>query len=92
LNALDRLAARTIVVALPAFTLGIAAGLVRLHRRGGSLDVLMEITLVTWAVYGTFLLLRFGRSWQGRRIAYVALLGFVLVAVVRLALPGAHFS
>ena len=64
---LDRLAARTIVVALPAFTLGIAAGLVRLHRRGGSFDVLMEITLVTWAVYGSFLVLRFGRGWQGRR-------------------------
>jgi ABC-type uncharacterized transport system permease subunit len=92
LQSLDRLAARTIVIALPVFTLGIAAGLVRLHRRGGSLDVLMEITLATWAVYGSFLLLRFGRGWQGRRIAYVALLGFVLVAVLRLALPGGHFS
>ena len=38
------------------------------------------------------LVLRFGRGWQGRRIAYVALLGFVLVAVLRLALPGGHFS
>jgi ABC-type uncharacterized transport system permease subunit len=92
LQALDRLAARTILVALPVFTLGIAAGLVRLHRRGGSLDVLMEITFATWAVYGSFLLLRFGRGWQGRRIAYVALCGFVLVAVLRLALPGGHFS
>jgi ABC-type uncharacterized transport system permease subunit len=92
LESLDRLAARTIAVALPVFTLGIGAGLVRLHRRGGSLDVLMEITLVTWAVYGSFLLLRFGRGWRGRRIAYVALAGFVLVAVLRLALPGGHFS
>src|SRR5438874_1202868 len=38
LHVLDRLTVRTIVVALPAFTLGIAAGLVRLHRRGGSRD------------------------------------------------------
>jgi ABC-type uncharacterized transport system permease subunit len=92
LAALDRLAARTVLVALPAFTLGIAAGFVRLQRRGGSLDVLMEITLVTWTVYGSFLLLRFGRGWQGRRAAYLALAGFVLVAVLRLALPGGHFS
>jgi ABC-type uncharacterized transport system permease subunit len=92
LAALDRLAARTVLVALPAFTLGIAAGFVRLQRRGGSFDVLMELTLVTWAVYGSFLLLRFGRGWQGRRVAYLALAGFVLVAVLRLALPGGHFS
>src|ERR1700730_14410199 len=92
LAALDRLAARTVLVALPAFTLGIAAGFVRLQRRGGSIDVLMEITLVTWTVYGSFLLLRFGRGWQGRRAAYLALAGFVLVAVLRLALPGGHFS
>jgi ABC-type uncharacterized transport system permease subunit len=92
LQALDRLAARTILVALPVFTLGIAAGLVRLHRRGGSLDTLADITLATWAVYGSFLVLRYGRGWQGRRSAYLALLGFVLVAVLRLALPGGHFS
>jgi hypothetical protein len=28
----------------------------------------------------------------GRRAAYVALAGFLLVIVVRLALPAAHFS
>jgi len=92
LAALDRLAARTVLVALPAFTLGIAAGLDRLRSRGGSVDALMALTLVTWIVYGSFLLLRYARGWHGRRIAYVALAGFVLVAVMRLGLPVGHFS
>ncbi len=50
---------------LPAFTLGIAVGIVRLRSRGGSIDALMALTVVTWAVYGTFLLLRYGRGWHG---------------------------
>ena len=92
LAALDRLAARTVLVALPAFTLGIAAGLERLRARGGSVDALMALTLVTWVVYGSFLLLRYGRGWRGRRVAYVALAGFALVAVIRIGLPAGHFS
>jgi ABC-type uncharacterized transport system permease subunit len=92
LTALDRLVGRTVLVALPAFTLGIAAGLTRLRERGGSVDALMAITLVTWAVYGSFLVLRYGRGWHGRRIAYVALAGFALVVVMRLGLPVGHFS
>jgi ABC-type uncharacterized transport system permease subunit len=92
LHALDRLVGRIVLVALPAFTLGIAVGFVRLRSHGGSLDTLMGVTLVTWAVYGSFLVLRYGRGWHGRRVAYLALLGFVLVAVMRLGLPVGHFS
>jgi len=89
---LDELVGRTIVVALPALTLGIAAGLVRLAWNGGGFDVLMVVTLVTWAVYGAFLVLRFEAGWRGRRAAYLALIGFALVIAVRLGLPTAHFS
>jgi len=92
LATLDTLAARTIAVALPALTLGIAAGAIRLRRDGGSLDALMAVTLVTWAVYGAFLGLRYGAGWRGRRAAWIAVLGFALVIVVRLALPLTHFS
>jgi ABC-type uncharacterized transport system permease subunit len=89
---LETLAARTIVVALPALTLGIAVGLLRLNEDGGGFDALMAVTLVTWLVYGTYLFLRFERGWRGRRAAYLALLGFVLVITVRLGLPATHFS
>jgi ABC-type uncharacterized transport system permease subunit len=89
---LDELAGRTIAVALPALTLGIAVGIARLRDRGGSLDALMAVTVLTWAVYGSYLVLRHLAGWRGRRAAYVVLAGFVLVAVVRLALPVTHFA
>jgi len=89
---LDELAGRTIAVALPALTLGIAAGLVRLGLHGGGFDALMGVTLLTWAVYGIFLLLRYEAGWHGRKAAYLLLAGFALVITVRLGLPAAHFS
>jgi ABC-type uncharacterized transport system permease subunit len=88
LATLERLTQRTIAFALPALTLGIGAGLVRLEEQGGGLDALMAVTLLTWLVYGSFLVARP----TGRRAAQVALLGFVLVVVARLGLPLTHFS
>jgi ABC-type uncharacterized transport system permease subunit len=89
---LDELAARTTAVALPALTLGIAVGIARLRDRGGGFDALMAVTLLTWGVYGGYLALRLGAGLRGRRAAYLLLAGFVLVAVVRLALPATHFA
>jgi len=89
---LDELAARTVSVALPALTLGIAVGIARLRERGGGVDALMVVTVSTWVVYGGYLALRWGAGFRGRRAAYVVLLGFLLVAVARLALPVTHFS
>jgi ABC-type uncharacterized transport system permease subunit len=92
LAALDGFAARTIAVAFPALTLGIAVGLGRLVVAGGGVDAVVAVTLLAWAVYATFIVLRYGVGWSGRRAAYVAILGFLLVALVRLGLPVAHFS
>ncbi len=89
---LDQFAARTIAFALPALTLGVAVGVARLSERGGGFDALMAVTLLTWCVYGAYLALRLLAGWRGRRAAYVVLAGFVLVAVVRLALPITHFA
>ena len=92
LQTLDSLAARTIVVSLPALTLGIAVGIARLRDNGGSIDALMVVTAVTWLAYGSYLALRYGFGWRGRRAALLAVGSFVLVIVVRLALPGTHFA
>jgi len=92
LSRLDEVAARTIAFALPALTLGIAVGIARLRDRGGGFDVLMAVTIVTWTVYAASLALRHLAGWRGRRAAYLVLAGFVLVAVVRLALPVTHFA
>jgi ABC-type uncharacterized transport system permease subunit len=89
---LDSLAARTVLVSLPALAAGIGLGLVRLRESGGGFDALMAASLLTIAVYASYLLLRFEAGWRGRRAAYLALAGFALVIVVRLALPVAHFA
>ena len=89
---LDRLAARTVTLAVPALTVGIAAGLVRLGRHGGSFDALMGVTLVTWLVYVVFVVLRYEAGWRGRRAAYLALIGFALVISARVGLQLTHFA
>jgi ABC-type uncharacterized transport system permease subunit len=89
---LDEVAARTIALALPALTLGIAVGAARLRDRGGGFDALMAVTVLTWVVYAGSLALRRLAGWRGRRSAYLVLAGFVLVVIVRLALPVTHFA
>ena len=88
---LDSLAARTVAFALPVLTLGMAAGFARV-RHGSDLDPLIVLTLLTWAVYGSFLLLRYGAGWRGRRAAYVTLAGFALVVALQLSLQMGHFA
>ena len=89
---LETLTSRTIAVALPALTAGIVAGLVRLRDQGASVDALMAVTFGTWAVYGSYLVLRYEAGWHGRRAAYLALVGFAFVVVARLGLQVGHFS
>ena len=92
LETLDGLGGRTIAFSLPALTLGMVVGVVRLEEKGGGLDALMAVTLATWLAYGSYLALRYAYGWQGRRTAYLALAAFALVIVVRLALPATHFA
>jgi ABC-type uncharacterized transport system permease subunit len=92
LETLDALTGRTIAFALPALTLGIGIGLARLESHGGGFDATMAVTLLTWVVYVAFLVLRHEAGWRGRRTAYLALTGFALMVLVRLALtPFGHF-
>ena len=92
LESLDRLTVRTVAVALPALTLGIGIGLARLRSEGAGFDPIMGLTLLTWIVYAAFLVLRWEAGWRGRRAAYLALAGFLLVVLVRVVLtPFVHF-
>jgi len=88
---LESLAARTIAFALPVLTLGMAAGFARI-RHGSELDPLIVLTVITWSVYGVFLVLRFGAHWRGRRAAYLTLAGFALVVALQLSLQMGHFA
>jgi ABC-type uncharacterized transport system permease subunit len=89
---LETLTGRTIAVALPALTVGIVAGLVRLRSDGAAVDALMAVTLGAWTLYAVYLFLRFEAGWRGRRAAYLVLAGFALVIVARLGLQLTHFS
>ena len=91
LATLDRLAARTVLVSLPVFTLGITVGTIRLLDDDQPIDALVATTVATWVVWASYLVLR-ARGWAGRRPALLALAGFALVIVVRLALPMTHFT
>ncbi len=88
LASLERLSSRTIAVSLTLLTIGLAAGLVRARDDGGRFDALEAVTILTWVVYGTFVVTRPG----GRRAAYLALGGFALVILARLVLAGSHFA
>jgi ABC-type uncharacterized transport system permease subunit len=88
LASLERLTWRTIAVSLPLLTLGLGAGIVRLRHEHHSLDALELVTFLTWLVYGGFVAVRP----TGRRASYLALGGFALVIVARLALAGSHFA
>ena len=89
---LDRLAGRTVLVSLPALTLGIATGVGRLAVEGGEVDALMGVTIATWAVFAGYLLLRLGAGWRGRRAALVAVAGIALVLAGDVGLSITHLS
>ena len=86
LEALDGLAARTVLGSLALLTLGIGVGAASFER--GDFDAAMAVTLVVWASYASLLVLRH-EGWRGRRAALLNLAGFALVAIV---LPLTHFA
>jgi ABC-type uncharacterized transport system permease subunit len=84
---LEHLTWRSVAISLPLLTLGLIAGFVRLREQHGGVDALMGATLLTWLVYAVFLAARP----SGRTAAHLALIGFALVLVTRIALAGSHF-
>lgn len=81
---LDQLVGRVSAIALVVFTAGIALGFVRGH----DLDLAVAGAVAAWSVFGSALFLRRELGWRGRRVAYLTLAGFALVAF--LGLPAGH--
>ncbi len=84
LTVLDGLIGRTVLVALPLLTVGMGIGFARVERDRVGLDPVMAATIVAWALYALFLVLRYEAGWRGRRAAWLAVAGFALVIAVRL--------
>ena len=96
-EALDRITYKTICIAFPLLTLMIAAGAYWANRTWGSYwswDPKETWAAITWLVYAGYLHMRITRGWRGRRAAYFAILGFVVVMFtffgVTYLLPGMH--
>lgn len=94
---LDRITYKTIAIAFPLLTLMIAAGAYWANRTWGSYwswDPKETWAAITWLVYAGYLHMRITRGWRGRRAAYFAILGFVVVMFtffgVTYLLPGLH--
>ena len=59
-------------------------------RRDSQVDPLIVLTVLTWAVYGAFLVLRYGAGWHGRRAGYTTLAGFARGVALPLSLDTGH--
>jgi cytochrome c-type biogenesis protein CcsB len=79
---LDRLIYRATVLGFFLLTLGILTGAVWAETAWGrywSWDPKETWSLITWFIYATLLHARLLKGWQGRRIAWLAVLGFMAV-------------
>jgi cytochrome c-type biogenesis protein CcsB len=79
---LDRLTYRTICLAFPLLSLMIATGAYWANQTWGSYwswDPKETWAAITWLVYALYLHLRITIGWRGRKAAYFAVAGFVVV-------------
>jgi cytochrome c-type biogenesis protein CcsB len=94
---IDDLIYRAIMIGFFLLTLGILTGAVWAESAWGrywSWDPKETWSLITWLVYAGLLHARLARGWQGKRIAFLAVVGFLAVLFtyfgVSFLLPGLH--
>jgi cytochrome c-type biogenesis protein CcsB len=96
LETLDRLTYRTLALGFPFLTTGLILGAVWAREAWGSVftfDPLAYFSFVAWVIYAGTLAGRAAAGWHGRRAAYYAVLGFVVLVLTLgagLFLPGKH--
>ncbi len=81
---LDSLSYRTITVGFLLLTVGLISGAVWANEAWGSWwswDPKETWAFITWLVYAAYLHTRLVRGWQGRKPAFVAAAGLVVIAV-----------
>ena len=97
-SVLDEVTYKSVAVGFPIFTLGgLIFGAIWANQAWGvywSWDPKETWSLITWFIYAFYLHARFLRGWKGRKIAMVAVVGFVAVIFtylgVNLLLSGLH--
>ncbi|MNP41331.1 Cytochrome c biogenesis protein CcsA [compost metagenome] len=95
---LDEITYRAIAIGFPIFTLGaLIFAMIWAQIAWGRFwgwDPKEVWALVTWLFYSAYLHLRLARGWQGRKSAWLAVLGFLVVMFtlvgVNLVIAGLH--
>nr|YP_010199352.1 heme attachment to plastid cytochrome c [Gracilariopsis tenuifrons]UAD89210.1 heme attachment to plastid cytochrome c [Gracilariopsis tenuifrons] len=84
LESIDNLSYRIIGLGFPLLTIGIIAGAVWANEAWGSYwswDPKETWALITWLVFAAYLHSRINQSWQGKKPAILASIGFIIVWV-----------
>lgn len=95
---LDEISYRTIAIGYPVFTLGaLIFAMIWAHEAWGRFwgwDPKEVWALITWLFYAVFLHLRLSKGWMGKRSAWLAVIGFIVVMFtligVNLVIAGLH--
>ena len=96
MDSLDELIYQSTVLGFVFLTIGIMTGSVWAHYAWGSYwswDPKETWSLITWLVYAIMLHSRYVRGWRGKRMAVMAIIGFISVLITYLGvnyLPGLH--
>nr|YP_010386017.1 cytochrome c biogenesis protein [Pterothamnion plumula]UPO65087.1 cytochrome c biogenesis protein [Pterothamnion plumula] len=82
LESIDNLSYRIIGLGFPLLTIGIIAGAVWANEAWGSYwswDPKETWALITWLIFAIYLHSRLNKSWQGKKPAIIASIGFIVV-------------
>lgn len=95
---MDEIAYRSVLIAFPIFTLGALIFAMIWAQiawsRFWGWDPKEVWALVTWLFYAAFLHLRLSKGWEGKKTAWLTVIGFVIIifnlVVVNLVIAGLH--
>ncbi len=88
LQTLDNLEMRTIIIAQVLMTMTIITGIIRAVKDIPLwyIDSIVVSTTISWIIYDVVLAARYVWDWQGKRVAYMSLLGFGLIVFIALVI------
>lgn len=95
---MDEITYRSILIAFPVFTLGaLIFAMIWAQEAWGRYwgwDPKEVWALITWLFYAAFLHLRLSKGWEGKKSAWLAVIGFCIImfnlVIVNLVLAGLH--
>lgn len=98
LQLMDEITYRSVLIAFPVFTLGaLIFAMIWAQEAWGRYwgwDPKEVWALITWLFYAAFLHLRLSKGWEGKKSAWLAVIGFTIImfnlVVVNLILAGLH--